>query len=203
MANYEWTNNVGEWFFHSEHTSAKFDRMTINEEANHQNKPRTCHQYESTYEILGEGDGEFVEISHLQPDHTAMLFGVQVIDSDDFAVDVSSSNLLFPTGPGIGPFTRAPVVEFSGSAFAISDADTGFQWENADLTSPVDATAADEWLLVALGQPFAAASLDNYKAGLAFLQRIAGFDASSPNTPGAGLNYYIFWHATGPVAAYF
>lgn len=202
MANYENVDNVGQWFFHAELVSPKFITMAENEEAVHQNKPRTAVQHESTFEIYGENDGAFVEISNLRPDYTALLFGVQVIDSDDFTGDVASSNFQFPTGPGIGPFTRPPIVSLSASAFAISDANTGFQWENAVLAGATDATGDDEWLLVALGQPFAAAALDNYKAGLALLHRIAGFDGASPSTPGAGLNYYVFWHASGPVASY-
>lgn len=202
MANYEYQNDVGTWFFHSAVTFPKLDRMAINEEANHQNKPRTAIQYESTFEVTGENQGAFVEITRLEPDYTAILFGVQVIDSDEFAGDVSSSNFLFPTGAGLGPFLRPPVMKISGSAFSVPDANGGASWQTADVSAAVDATATNTWFTVAIGQPFVAGGLDNYKNGIALLQRIAGFDGDAPISPSAARNYYIFWHAIGPVAEY-
>lgn len=202
MANFEYQNDVGAWTFHSEILSSKFIRMSENEEANHQNKPRTVNQYESTFEVTGENEGAFVEIAHLQPDYTVMLFGVHVLDSDDFAGVVLATHLLFPSGDGIGPFLRPPVVKLSGSAFTVSDANGGSSWQTADIASAVARDAEDEWLLLALAQPFAVTGVDNFKAGLTILERIGGFDGNAGNAPSAGTNYYVFWHAIGPVAAY-
>lgn len=215
MANFENVDNVGAWTFHTEMVSPKLDRMAMNEEAAHQNKPRTCHQYESTWELdspvpasgtSAQGDeGDFVEITHLQPEWTVLLFGVQVIDSDDFPTgeaDSSSSNFLFPTGPGIGPFIRPPIVSLSSSAFAVPDANNGDDWQTADLSAATDESGAADWLLTNIGQPFSGAGLDNFKAGLALIHRLAGFDGQGTSAPAANTNYYVFWHATGPVAEF-
>lgn len=205
MANYEYTDNVGVWFFHSLITSAKLDGMAINEEANHQNKPRTCHQYESTWQVTGEGEGEFIEISHLQPEHTVLLFGVHVVDTNLFPTgeaDSSSEHFIFPTGAGIGPFLRPAVITLCTSSFAVPDASGGADWQTASVAAATDESGPGDWLLAALGIPFTASGLDNFKAGVALYLRIAGFDGQGTAAPPANSNFYVFWHATGPVAAY-
>lgn len=202
MANFEHVNDVGAWTFHSLIESSKLDRMAMNEEAIHQNKPRTCNQYESTFVVTGENAGNFLEITHLQPDHTALLFGVLVIDSDDFTGVVLAPTLLFPTGPGLGPFLRPPVISLSASAFSIADGDNGDSWQDADITAASAADGTNNWLLVSMRQPFAATNVDNYKAGISLMNRIAGFDGDAGVSPSAGRNYYIFYHAVGPVAVY-
>lgn len=205
MANYENVDNVGTWFFHALIESSKLDLMARNEEAAHQNKPRSAHQFESTFVVNVDGSGEFVEITHLQPEYTVLLFGVHVVDSDAFSVgevDSSSEGMLFPTGPGIGPFLRPPVVTLCSSAFAVPDASGGADWQAAVLAAATNESGAGDWLLTNLGQPFTASGLDNYKAGLAFHFRIAGFDGVASTAPPANTNYYTFWHAMGSVAAY-
>lgn len=215
VANFENVDNVGVWFFHSLITSAKLDLMTENEEAVHQNKPRTCHQYESTWELSnpvpGVGssatgsEGFFVEITHLQPEYTVLLFGVHVVDTDEFPAgeaDSASSNMLFPQGPGIGPFLRPPVFALCGSSFAIPSASGGNDWQAATLAAATDESGPQDWPLTSIAQPFAGAGLDNFRAGIAFMHRIAGFDAAATASPPANSNLYVFWHALGPVLAF-
>lgn len=218
MANYENVDNVGAWTFHSHITSAKLDLMTRNEEAVHQNKPRTCHQFESTWELTSpveisgaagtsaQGDeGFFNEITHLQPEWTVLMFGVHIVDTDEFPTgeaDSASSNLIFPTGAGIGPFLRPPVINLCSSSFAIPDASGGGNWQTATLAGATDESGPADWPLTNIGQPFSAAGLDNFKAGLAFIHRIAGFDAQATAAPPANSNLYVFWHVIGPVAAF-
>jgi hypothetical protein len=215
VANFENVDNVGTWTFHSHITSAKLDLMTRNEEAIHQNKPRTCNQHEGTWELTNPAEGSgssaqgdegfFVEITHLQPEYTVLMFGVQVIDTDDFPTgeaDSSSSALLFPTGAGIGPFLRPPVVVIASSSFAIPDASGGSDWQTATLAGATDESGPGDWPLTNLGQPFSAGGLDNFKSGLALIHRIAGFDGQGTASPPANSNLYAFWHAIGPVAAF-
>lgn len=218
MANFENVDNVGTWTFHSHITSAKLDLMTQNEEAVHQNKPRTCHQYESTWELTNpshhagtfgssaQGDeGFFVEITHLQPEYTVLLFGVHVVDTDEFPAgeaDSASSNLVFPTGAGIGPFLRPPVFALCGSSFAVPSASGGDDWQTATLAAATDESGPGDWPLTNIGQPFGGSGLDNFKAGIAFIHRIAGFDGQGTAAPPANSNLYVFWHALGPVAAF-
>lgn len=209
MANFELVDDVGAWFFHALIVSVKLDRMAMNEESVHQNKPRTCHQFESTFTVTGAGtedvSGEFSTITHLQPEYTVLLFGVCVVDSDEFAIgeaDSSSQHLFFPTGPGIGPYLRTPVVIISPTAFSISDANGGREWRAADVTAAVDHNSPDDWLLAQVGQPLTASGLDNFKQGLQLGFRIAGFDDVDSTAPSAADNYYTFYHAMGTVAAY-
>jgi len=215
VANFENVDNVGTWLFHSHITSAKLDLMTQNEEAVHQNKPRTCNQHEGTWELSNPAaavgssaqgsEGFFVDITHLQPEYTVLMFGVQVIDTDDFPTgeaDSSASNFLFPTGAGIGPFLRPPVVVIGNASFAIPDASGGGNWQTATLAGATDESGPGDWPLTNLGQPFTGAGLDNFKAGLALIHRIAGFDGQATAAPPANSNLYAFWHAIGPVAAF-
>lgn len=199
----EYVENVGIWFFHALIESGKLDRMAVSEEANHQNKPRTCHQFDSTFQIDPEGKGAFVTLAHLQPEHTVLLFGVHVFDSDLFTTDTSTEGFLFPTGAGIGPFLRPPVMAISPASFAIPDANNGRDWQTADLAAATDETGPSDWLLATMSQPHVAAGIDNFKAGMLFDVRTAGFDGQAPSFPGAATNYYVFWHALGSVAAYF
>lgn len=202
MANYEHVDDVGTWFFHALIVSSKLDLMTMNEEANHQNKPRGCNEFESTYVIDSEGSGTFVTIAALEPEDSVLLFGVHVVDSDGWTGTTFNESLLFPIGAGIGPFLRPPIITICCSAFAIPDASGGRSWQAGAVAGATDESGVQDWFLAVIGQPFTAGGYDNYRAGMPLLFRIAGFDGQSPNVPDANTNYYVFWHAVGSVAAY-
>lgn len=198
----EYLDNVGSWFFQALIVSSKLARMATSEEANHQNKPRTCHQFDSTFTIDVEGKGEFVTLAHLQPEYTVLLFGVHVFDSDLFGGTTrSSEGVVFPTGAGIGPFLRAPTIELSTAAFTVPDANGGRDWQAVSVAGAIDRTNPGDWPIAALAQP-SVASVDNFKAGMIIQIRAAGFDGVAGVAPAANRNYYVFWHALGPVAAY-
>ncbi len=210
MANFEYVNDVGSWFFHALIESSKLDRMSSNEEANHQNKPRTCDQFEATYKI-GEdlpddvpfGLGSFETLAHLEPESTALLFGVHVLDTDAFGgTDVGSEFFLFPTGPGLGPFLRPPIMALCPSAFTIPDASSGRDWQAAVLAAATNETGAGDWLLVQIGQPHTSSGFDNFRNGIQLDCRIAGFDGVATGAPPVNSSFYVFWHVVGSVAAY-
>jgi hypothetical protein len=202
VANYELVNDVGAWFFHALIVSPKLTRMTENEEANHQNKPRGCNQFEGTYQIDAEGTGTFVTLASLEPEYTALLFGVHVIDSDGWAGTTFFDDFPFPTGAGIGPFLRPPIMTICASSFAIPDASSGRDWQAASVAAATNESGVSDWILACIAKPYTASGYDNYKNGMPMSYRIAGFDGQAPSAPNANTNYYLFWHAVGPVAAY-
>lgn len=199
MSTVEWQDNSGDWFFRSEILSEKLTRNTTNEHASHENKPRLVRHFESGYT---DADGQVV-LNNFETEHQAILSGVRIISPAELspAKTILGADLLFPTGPGIGPFTRRPVINCSTCAFYVPTASGGDDWFLADMSGAVAWHDSTEWVLVNLAVPQPA--LDEFKKGIAFYLRTAGLDGDSNVTfPTSGAHFFVFWHAHGPVAAY-
>jgi len=161
---------------------------------------RTCHQFDSTFQIDIEGKGSFVTLAHLQPEYTVLLFACTSwtpISSRRIPRPRAFSSLRVPDRP----FLRPPIMAISPAAFAIPDASNGATGR-LHPGRAVDKTGPSDWLLATMSQPHVAAGINNFRAGMLFDVRTAGFDGQAPAFPAAATNYYVFWHALGSVAAY-
>lgn len=199
----ERVDNSGDWFFRSLITSAKLTRNTTNEQALHENKPRCTRQFESGY----KADSGQVNANNFETDYLVILTGVRILEpSEVVGFGSLTVQVLFPTGAGISPFTRNPVFSFCGSSFYIPSGPSSDDWQNLDISTAVDWSNGNEWMLVNLGIPFP--PVDDYRNGVTFNVRTAGFATPDDNpAPAAHVDfdsgyYFIFWHAYGAVAAY-
>lgn len=197
----EWVDNGGDWFFRSEILSEKLTRNVVNEQAVHENKPRLTRQFETHYT---DDDGQVI-LNNFDSDFFVILAGVRIIGPAELtpARTTLGADLIFPTGPGVGPFARRPVIVCCGSAFYVPTGDGGDDWQAADLSAAVTWDDPEEWMLTNLAIPQPA--LDDFRKGVSFYIRTAGFGDLGPTmntTFPTGGHFYLFWHAHGAVAAY-
>ena len=195
----QWQDNGTDWFFRSEILSEKLTRNVTNEQAAHENKPRMSRHHESGYT---DADS-YLTLNAFETDFLAILSGVRILSPAELAPGktILGADLVFPTGPGVGPFTRRPTINCSASSFYISTAAGGDDWFLADLAGATAWHDSEEWILVNLGIPQPA--LDDFKKGIAFYIRTAGFGEDLNVTfPTSDAHFFIFWHAYGPVAVY-
>ena len=199
----EWVDNSGDWFFRSLITSAKLTGDTFNEQAAHENAPRLTRQFESGY----TRDAGMVVANNFETEHFAILCGVRVVGPAELAgpKSILGADLVFPTGPGLGPFLRKPVFAIAASGFYAPDMPGADRWDTFDVGTAVPWTAPEEWPLVNLAVPLP--ELQNFRVGVSFYLRTAGL--GSPSSPvnlqttfDEAAHYFIFWHAFGPVEAY-
>lgn len=117
MAEFAHDSTLGVWFFQATPTGNNLDRMTKNTRAAHWNKPRAT-RYRTSADI-GVTQTEDTEETHqLLFSGVRVIRGPQTADTDltDGRFDVEETfwignpQVMFPTGMGLPPFVRRPVV---------------------------------------------------------------------------------------------